>query len=203
MYTLTRAEASQLLQVSTRSVDRYIKSGKIRTKKEWKIIYLHKQDVENIASQWDSQDQEVIIPQKKSQNSYTYKKQTQEKEFIDKHPEEKSISKDYETHKTLEKIYIDLKYELKEKDKTIQDLSLRLGQAQEIAKNSVSLIEFKKSQYLLEESKSAISQEVEKLQNTQELLQEKIRYEKTSNYILLTICIFLILAIALLWFYQI
>lgn len=60
---------------------------------------------------------------------------------------------DAQSRATLEKIYLDLRSELKNKDQTIQDLSIRLGQAQEIAKNSVSLVEFKKSQFLLEESK--------------------------------------------------
>jgi excisionase family DNA binding protein len=34
MYKLTRKEAADLLNISTRSIDRYIKSGKIRTKKD-------------------------------------------------------------------------------------------------------------------------------------------------------------------------
>jgi predicted site-specific integrase-resolvase len=34
MYKLTRKEASELLNMSTRSIDRYIKSGKIRIKKD-------------------------------------------------------------------------------------------------------------------------------------------------------------------------
>jgi len=54
---------------------------------------------------------------------------------------------------TLEKIYLDLRTEIKQKDDKIAELSEKLGQAQEIAKNSVSLVEFKKSQFLLEESK--------------------------------------------------
>jgi hypothetical protein len=60
---------------------------------------------------------------------------------------------DAQSRATLEKIYLDMKQDIKTKDQAIQDLSIKLGQAQEIAKNSVSLIEFKKSQFLLEESK--------------------------------------------------
>jgi predicted site-specific integrase-resolvase len=34
MYNLTRQEAADLLKMSIRNIDRYIKSGKIRHKKE-------------------------------------------------------------------------------------------------------------------------------------------------------------------------
>ncbi|MCH8518578.1 helix-turn-helix domain-containing protein [Candidatus Gracilibacteria bacterium] len=199
MYTLTRSEAAELIQVSTRSIDRYIKAGKIRTKKEGKIIYLHKIDVENIGDNGASQEQEVIIPQEKT--GYTQRKHAQEEK--EEYTQEKSLSQERNTHLALEKIYLDLKHELKEKDRTIQDLSLRLGQAQEIAKNSVSIIEFKKSQYLLEESKTTVIQEVEKLSEEKESLQKKLKYEKTTNIVLISFCIVLILSLGILWFLSI
>jgi excisionase family DNA binding protein len=40
MYKYTRQEAAELLGISTRSVDRYIKAGKLRSKKDGKIVYL-------------------------------------------------------------------------------------------------------------------------------------------------------------------
>ena len=194
MYTLTRSEAAELINVSTRSVDRYIKSWKIRTKKEWKIIYLHRVDVENIGGNTNWNGQEVIIPKEKT--SYYEQKKPD-------YTEEKSLSGERNTQLALEKIYLDLKQEIKEKDKTIQDLSIRLGQAQEIAKNSVSIIEFKKSQYLLEESKSNITQEVIQLWEQKKNLEDKLKYEKTTNIILIVFCVILILALGIFWFLSI
>ncbi|MGB2110758.1 MAG: helix-turn-helix domain-containing protein [Patescibacteria group bacterium] len=46
MYKYTRQEASEMLGISTRSVDRYIKSGKLRSKKDGKIVYVKGSDVE-------------------------------------------------------------------------------------------------------------------------------------------------------------
>jgi excisionase family DNA binding protein len=40
MYKYTRQEAADMLGISTRSVDRYIKSGKLRSKKDGKIVYV-------------------------------------------------------------------------------------------------------------------------------------------------------------------
>lgn len=45
VFTLTREEASRAAGVSTRTIDRYIQSGKIRTKRDGKVIMLHKEDV--------------------------------------------------------------------------------------------------------------------------------------------------------------
>ena len=60
MYNLTRQEAADKLKISTRSIDRYIRSWKLRAKKVWKIIYIHNLDIENIS--WDLDNQEVIMP---------------------------------------------------------------------------------------------------------------------------------------------
>lgn len=92
---------------------------------------------------------------------------------------------DAQSRATLEKIYLDLRGEIQTKDKAIQDLSIRLGQAQEIAKNSVSLVEFKKSQFLLEESKGHIANENSSLKEQAAELTQKLKYEKTTNMILL------------------
>ena len=59
MYNFTRQDAANILNVSTRSIDRYIKSWKIRTRKNGKIVYLNENDI-NILK-WFTK-QEVIVP---------------------------------------------------------------------------------------------------------------------------------------------
>lgn len=196
MYKHTRQEAADILSMSTRSIDRYIKSGKLRSKKVGKIIYIHSQDIENLGSFDEISKAEVILPQEKAQ--YFEKKKQQETI----HTEEKSaVSKN--TSATLEKIYLDLRSEIKQKDITIQELSLKLWQAQEIAKNSVSVIEFKKSQLLLEESKNHISEELHELKEKNGELVQKLKYEKSTNYILISLFVVLFIGIGLIWFLNI
>lgn len=150
MYNITRQEAAEKLSISTRSVDRYIKAGKLRSQKEGKIIYIHSSDVDNMMGGNEEKKPEVIIPSEKK--SYAQASSSDSSSQTQREPQSNAVM-DAQSRATLEKIYIDLRSELKQKDQTIQDLSIKLGQAQEIAKNSVSLIEFKKSQFLLEESK--------------------------------------------------
>ena len=121
-----------------------------------------------------------------------------EKSYTDSKRQEQTQSQsivDAQSRATLEKIYLDLRSELQAKDRTIQDLSIRLGQAQEIAKNSVSLIEFKKSQFLLEESKGHLSHELEEAKRAKLELQQKLKYEKSTNYILIVFCVILVIGL--------
>jgi len=184
MYTITRQDAAQMLWVSTRSVDRYIKAWKLRSKKEGKIIYIHSKDIENISGESNDSKAEVIIPQDKT------KSYSESKSHFQQARTTSSEVMDAQSRATLEKIYLDLRWEIQTKDKAIQDLSIRLGQAQEIAKNSVSLVEFKKSQFLLEESKGHIAHENSALKDQADELTQKLKYEKTTNLILLWTVVF-------------
>ncbi len=166
MYTLTRQEVADELWISTRSIDRYIKSWKLRSKKQWKIVYVNNKDVENLKSSWNNY-QEVIVPKKK------------------KMKEEIVIKKNEKDSFWLESVYIDLREQIKEKDELIQKLSLSLWKSEEIIKNSISLIDYKKSQFLLEESKWYLSKEIESLQEEKEVLLKELKYEKSSNVILI------------------
>lgn len=139
---------------------------------------------------------EVIIPEKKSQNSHSY---TEAKKSYTQNESSQEVMS-AQSRATLEKIYIDLRNELQQKDKTIQDLSIRLGQAQEIAKNSVSLVEFKKSQFLLEESKDHLGQENRHLKDKNIDLASKLKYEKNTNIILIILCSLLVVGIGVIWF---
>jgi len=208
MYSITRAEAADKLWMSTRSVDRYVKAGKLRSKKDGKIIYIHAQDVENMSSDNSDSKAEVIMPQEKKQ-SYTQQSHSNSEaqnhtSQSSQNPQSHSTSIiDAQSRATLEKIYLDLRSEIKNKDQIILDISHKLGQAQEIAKNSVSVIEFKKSQYLLEESKWSLHQEIETLKVKESDLVNKLKYEKSTNIILIAFCLILMIGLGLLWFLKI
>ncbi len=186
MYKLTRKEASELLNMSTRSIDRYIKSGKIRIKKDGKTVYVNEEDINKLRNVWES-NQEIILPTKKEKKNI-------ETDFIENEvTNEKSLS-------ILDNIYTDLKNELNKKDSLIQDLSVRLWRAEEIAKNSISLIEFKKSQFLLEESKDFLSKELTDLKHDRHKLVRDLKYEKWTNNILIVFILVLIVIGIVIWF---
>ena len=199
MYSVTREDAAERLNVSTRSIDRYIKAWKLRSKKDGKIVYIHEQDIENMSSETDTKHAEVIteIPKKRSYSQPSGHSEVQDP------LRNIRVAEDPSSAMALQRIYMDLRSEIKTKDQAIQDLSLKLWQAQEIAKNSVSLIEFKKSQYLLEESKGYLSQELTLSKSQEDELRKKLKYEKSTNYILISFCIVLVLVLGFVWFLKI
>jgi hypothetical protein len=187
MYELTRQEVADKLNISTRSVDRYIKAWKLRAKKEGKVVYVKQADVDNLMGWWETK-QEVIVEQKTTTNSES----------------QKSVSRNDENVAwTLWSIYKDLKEEIQKKDQLIQSLAMRVWKAEEVAKNSVSLLDFKKSQYLLEESKDGLTKNIEELEKERETLQSELKYEKTSNMILIIFVIILLAIAWIIWFLKI
>jgi gas vesicle protein len=147
----------------------------LRAQKKWKIIYINNSDVENLANPKVSK-QEVIIEPKINNNS----------------------NKIVETNGSdnLSSIYNDLKEDIRKKDELIKDLAVEVWKYKEIAKNSVSLVEFKKSQFLLWESKSYLNKELKEISKKKDKLIKELRYEKNTNIILI---LFVIVLLGLLW----
>ena len=189
MYKYTRQEAAEKMGISTRSVDRYIKAWKLRAKKEWKVVYVKWSDVENLMWNGESK-QEVIVEQKVVDNS---NKESQKTIAIN----------DENVAGTLWTIYKDLKEEIQKKDQLIQNLAMRVWKAEEVAKNSVSLLDFKKSQYLLEESKDGLNKELEELEKEKEKLASELKYEKNSNIMLIVFVVILLIVAWTIWFMKI
>ena len=197
MYNYTRQEAADKLNISTRSIDRYIKAWKIRAKKIWKIVYVNENDINILA--WETPNkQKIIIKQETAQ--------TQQMSENIANNEEKSVIKknDYDKIATsFEKVFSWLRNELQKKDDIIQNLSIKLWRMEEIVKNSVNLIDYKKSQFLLEESKNYLNKEVENLKEEKEKIDKELKYEKTTNKLLIFFLIILLIVAWLIWFYKI
>lgn len=203
MYTYTRQDVAELLWISTRSVDRYIKAWKLRSKKEWKIVYVNNEDVKNLWWTWEVKHE--IIDKKEYEESKK-EKQQENIEVVEKKELPKSkeieVKTNFRTY-PLDEVYYDLRNEIKQKDEVIQDLSIKLWRAEEIVKNSVSMIDFKRSQMLLEDSKTHLGSAISDLKTKNEDLEKKLKYEKTTNWILIiTVVVLLTIAWAV-WFMNI
>jgi len=101
-YKFTRKEAAESLDMSMRSIDRYIKAWKLRAKKKWKIVYVHTEDISNIGG--DSHKKKHIIITKWSKTEWV----------SEDYSSRKIVKKsDYEDlTKTFENIYGDLRSQI-------------------------------------------------------------------------------------------
>jgi len=166
-YTVDREEGAVQLNMSTRTVDRYIRAGKIRSKKIGKKVFLHAEDVERI-SQGGIQEEYQILhePKAASPAEKTYTPSTR--------PQNQDLMKIYQEFQGL----------IAAKDEALHDLSYRLGQAEESLKASIPVAEHKKTTFLLETAKVQLEEEKKLLSYQLGDLDTKLKKEQTGNMFL-------------------
>ena len=125
---ITRAQAAELLNVSVRTIDRYIRSGKLSSHKVNRDIWLKKADVVGLTSQQVSS----------LSTGHTL------------HSEVDNVSEIVQTLSTpskddvFEKLYNKLQIELKEQRQRLEMANYRVGQLESQLKSSIPLIEHQK-----------------------------------------------------------
>lgn len=185
MYNLTRQEAADLLKMSTRNIDRYIKSGKIRHKKEGKTILVNSDDV-NKMLWWNKINQEIIV------NKKEVKEETS-----------KDIVVKTENSRQVDFIYTDLKKIIEEKDRKIENLTYTIAKVEENLKNSITMVEFKKSQFLLEQSRESLEKDLEMEKKKNEELEVKIKKENKMSMIFVSVAIVALILLVIVWFIKV
>ena len=191
MYNINRQQASSILNLSTRSIDRYIKSGKIRIKKEWKTILLNDDDVKNLNSNT-----------KPVQDVISSMDVVSKKELVSSSGSDLVKKDDYDKIlKTFENIYSTFRSEIKEKDEKIEELSIKLWKALEQNNNKIDVMEYKKTQFLAEQSNKEFSKKLERELSEKQMLVGKLKYEKTTNKLMIIfICVFFVVFLSVLFF---
>ncbi|EKE26791.1 MAG: hypothetical protein ACD_4C00143G0006 [uncultured bacterium (gcode 4)] len=177
MYSIDREQGAKVLNMSTRTIDRYIRSWKLRSKKVWKKVFLHNTDVE-ILKNWWIQEEYEIINSKELDNTF--------------------VKTDIWTN--YKDLYSESKIIIQKKDEIIQDLSYRLWNTEAELKNSISLIEYKKATFLLESSSSKVEEEKNELNSNINKLESKVKISNNINIFLVLILLISLILISFLWF---
>lgn len=172
-FAIDRNEAARRLSVSTRTVDRHIQAGRIRTKRIGKKMYLHEDDVETLRLTEVGDDREEFV--------VVDKEDKPEPEIVhrDKQvtpPSMKDSSVDFWT------LYRDAQQTIVKKDEIIQDLAYRLGKSESDLKNSIPLVEYKKATFLLESAKTKTDSDATALSGKIHDLEKEVG--KRNSYIL-------------------
>ena len=92
-----------------------------------------------------------------------------------------------------------LKEEIDKKDNEIKDLTFKIWKMEEVVKSSISVIEFKKNQYLLEESKKSMATSLEEATKQLEEKKVELKQERKNNFILLSLILILFIALIIVW----
>jgi excisionase family DNA binding protein len=178
VFTLTREDASKMIGVSTRTIDRYIHAGKIRTKRDGKVIMLHKEDVTQVKGGWVQTDYEVIAPKPTLVPSVGYDPREAQNEIL----------------RTLETI-------IREKDALIQELTFKLGKLESDINNTVPKLEHKRAMLALEEANSSRLHDMDMLVQTKRDIEGRFQREKLISTVLMIGVFVLLCACAVLMFH--
>lgn len=186
VYSIGRADAAKLLGVSTRSIDRYIRKGKIRARKVGKLMMLHKEDVNIIVNGGVQQDYEIVTDTPKKSSAQ---------------PEEVSTS--LSTAGASEVLDI-LNNKMKEKDEIIQELSYKVGKLESELQNSIPKLEHRKATLMLEEAQHKRAEDAQNLKEQNHQLARKLGRERhvATFFILASFVLLAILIPILLRYFQ-
>ena len=195
MYNINRQDAADILGMSTRSIDRYIKSGKIRSKKQWKIVLVNTHDVNSLSSN-SKTVHKVILSDDTNILNTNIETISKESSIVKRDEYEKILS-------TFEKMYSGLREEIKQKDDKIQELSIRVWRSEQEKSNSIDLMEYKKVQFLSEQSKNELSKKLEDESYLKKKIVDQLKYEKNTNKLLIIFIIFLFILSGVIFFMNI
>lgn len=167
-YNVTREVAAKSLRISTRTIDRYIKNGKLSYKKVANKVLLAKEEVLLLKEEFSTLHQEltteIINPTTTTTHTKTLANKGNNDEVIDQ-----KIEKFFLIFKEKEKI-------LEEKNKTIFVLQQRVSELENKIQNMIALPDYNK------EKQEAII-EKQKLEEKISQLKGMIKNEKLKNLI--------------------
>lgn len=176
-YNVTRESAAQVLGISTRTIDRYVKSGKLSYKKVANKVFLEKWEIHALKKDFSALHQEVETEIVAQSSAKTLAKSNPQLEaMIDQ-----KLEKFFLIFKEKDKI-------LEERNKIIFVLQQRVSELESKIQNMVALPDYTR------EKQEAII-EKQKLEEKISQLKTSIKNEKLINLILIWLTlVFLIIA---------
>ena len=187
MYTITRESAAQSLGISTRTIDRYIRNGKLSYKKVANKVLLEKEEVRALQQDFSALHQEFGSEVVSSNSSSSTGSTTS---IATPNPQLEAI-----IDQKIEKFFLVFKEKdkmLEEKNKIIFVLQQRIGELESDLKHMVALPDYTR------EKQEAIM-EKQKLEEKITQLKNGIKNEKSKNLIFIGLS-FVLLVIAVFMF---
>ena len=154
-------------------------------KKKWKKVFLNDQDVEILKNWWIQEDYEIITsnPKESTWNENTYWN-----------------ARAIDWWKNFKNLYEDSLRAIEKKDDIIKDLSYRLWKAEIELKNSIPMLEYKKTTFLLEASNNRSDEEKKEVAEKMESLKERVRTQELINIIMVWLFTIMTVIVFLVWF---
>lgn len=199
-----REEASKILKVSTRTVDRYIRKYRFRTRKSGRVVMIKRTDVDKIIQ--DHIGQFVDINSTKIDINLDNKKAEKNDSKVSnikvKDVKVESVKKPEKENGVYQDLYVEAKKDLKEKQERLEAATYRVGQLESQVKNMVPLLDYNRKEKELKEAHLAVEQKALEGQQAVKKMEKTLKAERIAKWIYLSLVGLLLVAepiLFLLW----
>ncbi len=169
-YNIDRKTASRLLNVSLRTVDRYLSTGRLSSIKSNGRVWLSHENILSILKQMEADmvDMSTHVSWQHDSAAKTVDSDADiplESEIVDD-----TVSSERQSRNPYKQLYEETKVVLEEKQKLLDQATYRVGQLEAQITAMVPLVEFKQQQKLL----AATTDEYEKAVREEEIKRERL-----------------------------
>ena len=176
-YTVTRNQAANLLGVSTRTIDRYVKSGKLSYKKIANKVILNEEELRILQNEFSSLRQEISTELIWDNDSLSVRQITNMSSIDEK----------------LDKFYLifqEKDKQIDEKNKIIFMLQQRIGELEAKIQTMIALPDYNKEKQQAIEEKRILEEKLAKMK-------ARVKEQETKTYIVLIFAIIFIVVACL------
>ncbi len=184
-----RIEASKILKVSTRTVDRYMRKHRFKTRKDGRRVLIKKTDVDKIIKEHigrlvDIKEDNLndILNSKEAESTKLAVKDIKIKQIKEKDSEKLSVEQ--EIYKEL---YQGVKKDLDKKQERLEAATYRVGQLESQVKNMVPMLDYNKKDRALQEAYSAMDARAKQNEEVIQKMEVKLRSERVAKWIYLSL----------------
>ncbi len=193
-----RDEASQVLKVSTRTVDRYVRKYKLKTKKDGRLLLIRRTDVDRIIR--DQIGHLVDLEAPSFSNSPSLKPSESQIQLTEMKVEE---TRQKPASSVEEKVYKDLyqetKKDLQAKQERLEAATYRVGQLETQLKGMVPLLEYSQKEKELQQTQTSLEQKAVEAQQAIGAVQKSLQAERMAKWIYLSLSALLLVVEPLLF----
>ncbi len=180
---LDRDEASKVLKVSTRTLDRYIRRYKLKVKKQGRKVLLKRVDVDQVINDHIGKFLDDFNRLKTDNGQVGQGVHKAPLAVKDIQLESIKVKED----SVYKELYFDLKKELKERQDRLEAATYRVGQLESQLKNMVPLLDYNRKEKELHEAKFALESRVVESQETIKKIQGVVRAERVAKWVYLSL----------------
>ncbi|MFA5855323.1 MAG: helix-turn-helix domain-containing protein [Candidatus Gracilibacteria bacterium] len=210
-FTLSREEAAKLLDVSMRTIDRYIRAKKLNARKKGGNILLSDEEVQNLnvahfqnmhgASPETTDRAHRHIDSTAPKNAQIFDTETGEIEENPVAVVHGAKAAESTREQVFEELYDLSRREIREYHNKLEAANYKLGQIETQLKHSVPLLEYQEKEESIREQEVVITSKVRKQEESLQILESELKGERLNKNIYIGLLFGLLALQPLLWLF--